>query len=140
MLNTPERVQGMLSYLAKTNAQIYSRVGRDRKLPMRQAMLTTPQTIALVRLGQLNDTRMKKIKSFLRHVGKVNMEMSQKEIERINIQVGLHRTKPAEFGSYIHEWSKSKGKEKKKPEQVHYWNSSLAKEIEAEVDLYLQHY
>jgi hypothetical protein len=33
----------------------------------------------------------------------------------------------------------TKGKEKKPPEQVHYWNSKLSNEIEAEVDLYLQH-
>ena len=31
------------------------------------------------------------------------------------------------------------GKEKKAPEHVQYWNSTLAREIEAEVDLYLQH-
>jgi hypothetical protein len=55
------------------------------------------------------------------------------------MQVGWHRTKDAVFGSHIHEWAKTKGKEKKQPEQVYYWNSKLSSEIEAEVDLYLQH-
>ena len=32
----------------------------------------------------------------------------------------------------------TKGREKKPPELVHYWNCELSKEIEAEVDLYLQ--
>jgi hypothetical protein len=39
----------------------------------------------------------------------------------------------------LHEWATSKGKEKKPPEAIHYWNSSLSNEIEVEVDLYIQH-
>ena len=50
-----------------------------------------------------------------------------------------HRTKELTYGSYLHEWSLTKGKEKMTPEQVYYWNGSLKHEIEAEVDLYLQH-
>jgi hypothetical protein len=63
---------------------------------------------------------MKKLRSFLKHMAKVNIGMATKEIERIDMQVGLHRTKLASFGSYIHEWSKTKGKEKKAPEQVYF--------------------
>ena len=139
MLNTDERLEGMLTHLSKTNPKMYERVGRNRKLSMRTVVLTTPQTIALARVGRLNDTRMKKIRSFLRQVGQVNLQMSLKEQERIDIEVGLHRTKQAVFGSYIHEWSLTKGKEKKPPEQVFYWNSKLSREIEVEVDLHLQH-
>jgi hypothetical protein len=106
---------------------------------MQTVALTTAQTIALARVGRLNDVQMKNIQSFLRQIGKVNLQMSLKEQERIDIQVGLHRTKDATFGSHLHEWSLTKGKEKKPPEQVHYWNSDLGKEVEAEVDLYLQH-
>jgi hypothetical protein len=57
----------------------------------------------------------------------------------LDIQVGLHRTKEATFNSQLHEWSLQKGKEKKSTEMVHYWNGSLSKELEAEVDLYLHH-
>jgi hypothetical protein len=45
----------------------------------------------------------------------------------------------ATFGTYLHDWTKHKGKEKKAPELVHFWNSKLANEIEVETDLYLQH-
>jgi hypothetical protein len=82
---------------------------------------------------------MKKMKSFLRHVAKVNIQMGSEEVRRIDYQVGLHRTSKAVFGSYIHEWALTKGKEKKPPKQVHYWKSDLSSEIKAEVDLYLQH-
>jgi hypothetical protein len=63
---------------------------------------------------------MKKIKSFLQHVAKVNMSMSTKEILRIDQQVGLYQTREAVFDSHIHEWALTKGKEKKPPEQVHF--------------------
>jgi hypothetical protein len=139
MLNSDERVNGMLTHLAKCHPAKYMSVGRNRKLSTRTVSLTTPQTIALARIGKLNDFRMKKIKSFLRHVGKVNLELSFKEQDRIDIAVGLYRTREVTYGSYLHEWASSKGKEKKPPEQVHYWNGNLASEIEAEIDLYLQH-
>jgi hypothetical protein len=139
MLNTDERVEGMLSHLAKTNPKVYEKVGKNRKISMKPAILSTTQTIALAQVGALNDTRMKQFRSFLRNVGKVNLQMTNSEIGRINVQVGLHQTKPAVFGRYIHEWALTKGKEKKAPEQVHYWNSTLSSEIEAEVDLYLHH-
>jgi hypothetical protein len=69
----------------------------------------------------------------------VNLELSFKEQERIDVAVGLYRTKDVTFGSYLHEWSASKGKDKKPPEQVNYWNANLSNEIEVETDLYLQH-
>jgi hypothetical protein len=139
MLNTEEHVEGMLSHLAKSSPEKYTRIGQKRKLSMQTVTLNTVQTIALARVGRLNDVRMKKIKSFLRQVGKVNLQMSIKEQERIDIKVGLHRTKDTIYGTYLHEWALAKGKEKKPPEQVHYWNCSLSNEIEAEVDLYLNH-
>jgi hypothetical protein len=139
MLNTEEQREGMMTYLAKNNPEKYIRIGQTRKLSMQTVALTTSQTIALARVGRLNDVRMKNIRSFLRQIGKLNLQMSLKEQERIDVQVGLHRTKHATYGSHLFEWSLSKGKEKKPPEQVHYWNSDLEKEIEAEVDLYLQH-
>ena len=45
-------------------------------------------------------------------MAKVNIGMATKEIERIDMQVGLYRTKLALFGSYIHEWSKTKIKQR----------------------------
>jgi hypothetical protein len=69
----------------------------------------------------------------------VNLQVSTKKVERLDAQVGLHCTKQAEFGSYMHEWSLTKGKGEKAPGQVYYWNSKLSCEIEAEVDLHLQH-
>jgi hypothetical protein len=139
MLNSDERVNGMLSHLAKCHPEKFHQVGKNRKLSTRTVALSTVQSIALARVGKLNDFRMKKIKSYLRHVGKVNLQLSVKEQERIDLAVGLYRTKEATFGSYLHEWASSKGKEKKPPEAIHYWNASLANEIEVEVDLYLQH-
>jgi hypothetical protein len=139
MLNTDDQVEGMLVHLAKTNPDKYIRVGQNRKMSMKTVALNTSQTIALARVGRLNDVRMKNIRSFLRQIGQVNLQMSLKEQDRIDVQVGLHRTKDATFGSYLHEWSLTKGKEKKPPEQVHYWNSDLCNEIEAEIDLYLRH-
>jgi hypothetical protein len=139
MLNNEERVDGMLSHLAKTYPENFERIGRNRKLSTREVALNTVQTIALARVGRLNDVRMKKIKSFLRHMGKINLQLSVKEQERIDVAVGLYRTKEITFGCYLHEWSTNKGKEKKAPEQVHYWNANLSNEIEVEADLYLHH-
>jgi hypothetical protein len=73
MLNTDKRVEGMLTHLSKTNPETYARVGRNQKLNMRTVVLTMAQTIALARVGRLNDMQMKKIRSFLRTVGKVNL-------------------------------------------------------------------
>jgi hypothetical protein len=127
--------------MTKTYPDTYARVRRNRKLSMQPLILLTTQTLALAQLGRLNDTQMKKLKlrSFLKHMAKVNIGMATKEIERIDMQVGLHRTKLALFGSYIHGWLKTKGKEKKAPEQVCFGNSKLAHEIVAEVDLYIRH-
>jgi hypothetical protein len=38
---------------------------------------------------------MKKLRSFLKHMAKVNIGMATKEIERIDMQVGQHQTKLA---------------------------------------------
>ncbi|CAB9527704.1 unknown protein [Seminavis robusta] len=139
MLNTEERMNGMLSYLAKTSPKQYAKVGTDRKIKMRPNVLNTAQTVALARVGNLNDVRMKKVKSFLKNVGKVNLIQSTKEMSRIDTEVGLKRTMDVMFGSCVYEWSKTKGKEKKAPEEIHYWNASLFEEIEAEVDIHLKH-
>jgi hypothetical protein len=140
MLNTPDRVEGMLSYLAKGYSNAFIATGKKRQLSTRIIALNTTETLALARIGRLNDVRLQSIRSFLKNIGKVNLQHSKTEQLRIDRAVGLYRTKEAIFGSYLHEWANSKGKEKKPPEQVHYWNSSLSKEIESEVDLYLHHY
>ena len=101
LLNTEEKVEGMLSVLLKSNPATFKMVGRKQKVPMKQVMLTTTQTIALVRVGGLNDFRMKKVRSYINHMAKANIELASKEIERIDIQVGLHRTKEVVFGSYV---------------------------------------
>ena len=69
----------------------------------------------------------------------MNLQLFLEDRQRIDVDVGLNRTKDAIFGSYLHEWSLTKGKETKPPEQVYFWNSSLSHEIEAEVDLYIRH-
>jgi hypothetical protein len=121
--------------------QIHScMTGKKRQLSTRIVALNTVQTLALARVGRLNDVRLQSIRSFLKNIGKVNLHQSKKEQLRIDREVGLYRTNETIFGSYLREWANSKGKEKKPPEQVHYWNSSLSKEIDAEVDLYLHHY
>ena len=139
MLNTDERVEGMLLHLAKSHPKTFIKVGHQRRLSTTPLALTTVQTMALGRVAGLNDVRLKKLRSFLRQVAGINIQLAQKEIDRIDIQVGLHRTKEAIFGSHLHQWSQSKGKEKKPPELVHFWNCDLANEIEAVVDLYLRH-
>lgn len=70
MLNNDDRVEGMLSYLAKTQPDIYEQVGQKRKLSMRTVALNTEQTISLARVCRLNDVRLKKLRSFMRVVGK----------------------------------------------------------------------
>jgi hypothetical protein len=135
MLNTPERVEGMLLYLAKYQSDLYLKVGKQRKISMKTVTLTTTQTMALAKVAQLNDDRMEKLRSYLRTIGKVNLQLSKVEQQRIDTVVGLARTKQATFGTYLHEWTASK----KAPEEVQYWNASLSNEIEAEIDLYLHH-
>ena len=88
MLNTNERVEGMLSYLAKFKPDQYVRIGQKKKLSMRSVVLNTSQTMALARVGRLNDVRMKWMRSFLRNVGQVVLEMSVKEQQRIDIPIG----------------------------------------------------
>jgi hypothetical protein len=115
IMNTKDRVEGMLSYLAKTNSQMYVAVGKKRRLSMMTVALNTTQTLALARVGRLNDVRMQYIRSFLKHIGGVNLQLSKKEQVRIDRQVGLHRTTKdvVEFGSCLHEWLQTKGKERR---------------------------
>jgi hypothetical protein len=98
MLNSEERVEGMLTHLAKTHPEKYTRVGQKRDLLMQRVILNTAQTIALARVGRLNDVRIRKVKSFLRDVGNVNLQMSVSEVQRIDNQVAWHRTKEANYG------------------------------------------
>jgi hypothetical protein len=63
--------------------------------------------------------------------------LSKPELLQINEEVGLLRTKGAVFGVKIHDWTNSKGKEKRAPEEVLYWNALLTQEIKEEVDMYL---
>ena len=93
MLNTKERVEGMLSHLAKTDPETYVTIGQKRNHSMTTIALTTSQTIALARVARLNDVHMTLLRSFLSRVAQVNLKMSSKVQERIDIQVGLHRTK-----------------------------------------------
>ena len=78
LLNTEEKVEGMLSVLLKSNPATFKMVGRKQKVPMKQVMLTTTQTIALVRVGGLNDFRMKKVRSYINHMAKANIELASK--------------------------------------------------------------
>ena len=106
---------------------------------MKVVTLDTAQTMALSRVGRLNDIARKRVKSFLRCVGHVDLQLLLEDRQRIDVDVSLNRTKDAILGLYLHELLLAKGKETKPPEQVYFWNSSLSHEIEAEVDLYIRH-
>jgi intergrase/recombinase len=92
---------------------------------MQRVVLNTVQTIALARVGSLNDVRIRKVKSFLRNIDNVNLQMSISAVQCIDHQVAWHRTKEATYGSYLHEWSLTKGKEKREagswgvPQQIY---------------------
>jgi hypothetical protein len=47
MLNSDERVEGMLKKMAKCHPAKYEMIGQKRKLSMATVVLTSPQTIAL---------------------------------------------------------------------------------------------
>jgi hypothetical protein len=101
-------------------------------------VLNTEQTVAMAGLGNLNYVQLKKIRSFLWVVGQVILQYSEKELQRIDVDVGNDRTAfDTSFGTITYEWCQTKGKEKKPPEEVNDWNSSLLREIEAEIDIYL---
>jgi hypothetical protein len=108
MLNTPE--EGiMLHYLAKYQADLYLKVGKQGKISMKTACLTTPQTMALAKIALLNDDQMEKLQSYLRTIGKVNLKLSRVEQQRIDKVVGLARTKEATFMMWcLHEWTASR--------------------------------
>lgn len=64
--------------------------------------------------------------------------MAQKEVNRIDKDVGLHDQMPnAIFKSHTLEWSTTAGmnREKKLPEHYCYWNADLLVEVAAEIDL-----
>ena len=139
LLCSSEKVEGMLVHLAKQHPETFLKVGKRRQLSTKLVTLDTAQTLALARIGHLNDIARKRVRSFLRCVGNINLQLSIKDQQRIDVDVGLYRTEKAFFGSHLYEWSLMKGKETKAPELVQFWNSVLANEVEAEVDLYLRH-
>jgi len=64
--------------------------------------------------------------------------LAQKEVNRIDKDVGLHDQMPnAIFKSHTLEWSTTAGmnREKKLPEHYCYWNADLLVEVAAEIDL-----
>jgi hypothetical protein len=79
MLNTRDRVEGMLSYLAKGYADAFIATGKRRQLSTRIVALSTTETLALARVGRLNDARLQSIRSFLKNIDKVNLQLSKKE-------------------------------------------------------------
>ena len=88
----------MLTFLSKLNKDLFEKVAKKRKVSINVPILSTPQTIALLaRIGGLNDKRMKLMKSYLRKVAKVNIQMSKEEVKRIDFQVGLNRTREVWF-------------------------------------------
>ena len=79
---------------------------------MQPVVLNTAQTVALARVGNLNDIRMKKVRSFLHKVGGVQLKHATKDLQDIDKQVGLDRTREATFGSLLYEWSQTKARER----------------------------
>jgi hypothetical protein len=137
MLNNQEKTIGMLTYLAKKAPDTYGQIGSKRKLLTQPIVLDTAQTVALARVGNLNDDRLAKVHSFLRQVGEVDLKHAAAELKAMDSTVGLERTTNVTFGRYVHEWTTDSTKEKKPPELIEFWNCDLQSEIEAEVDMYL---
>lgn len=61
-------------------------------------------------MGGLNDIRLKKSISLPRYKSNVNMKRSEKEVEPLDLKVGVQCTQEAAFGHCIHEWPNEKGK------------------------------
>ena len=140
MLHSGHLVEGMLSYLARTRPDEYRKVGCQQRLNLNSKALTTSQTVAMARISGLNNAQLKKIRSFLQHIGGVTLKFAAKDLETIDRQIGLTEAEPlVQCGSHMYEWadSKSKGKEKRPPELCNYWTANVFKEIEAEVDMFL---
>ena len=95
----------------------------------------------MARLSGLNHAQLKTIRSFLQHIGGVNLKFAAKDLTTIDKQVGLTDAEPfVQYGACTYEWavSNSKGKEKRPPEVCNYWHANMFKEIEAEIDIFLQ--
>jgi len=140
MLCTDVHREGMLVYLAKTVPDVYLKVAEVNNIRVQTEVLTTPQTLALGRLTGVNDTQMSKLRSYLKHIGNVDLKLSKKEVERIDRSVGLNELTPrATYNQFTLEWCTTKGtnREKKPPEDCHYWNSDLLVEVASEIDLFL---
>ena len=140
MLHTEVHRRGMLQYLAATEPRTYLRVANQKKIRVNGYALNTPQTLALGRLTGINGTQMGKLRSFLKNVGKAELKLTKKEIERIDHDVGLHKcTPPPMFNSFTLEWSTTRGNnvDKKPPEKCECWNCELLLEVAAEIDLLL---
>ena len=140
MLHTDIQKRGMLLCLAQTHPEKHLRVANQKKMAVNTHALNTPQTLALGCLSGINDTQLQKIRSFLRNIGKTELKHSKKEIERIDADVGLHKSMPVPLCSNCTlEWSTTSGKgvEKKPPEQCSFWNCDILLEVAAEIDLLL---
>ena len=91
-------------------------------------ILSTPQTLALARLTGINDTQMSNLRSFLKHIGRAELELKQTEVLRIDNDVGIHKAMPtASHADFVMEWATASGKggEKKAPEVCNYWNADV---------------
>jgi len=131
----------MLLHLARSNPKTYERIGRKRRLDMNNTALVTTQTVAMARMSGLNDTQLRKMRSFLKHMGNVDLKLSAKQLKEIDATVGIQETEPSVvFGSHAFEWatSSAKGKDKRAPELCEHWNADVLKEIASEIDLHLQ--
>ena len=130
---------GMLLYLAKAVPNECLRVATEKKIRVKTEVLNTPQTLALQRHCRINDKQLSKCRSFLHHLGGVELQCSLNDIKRIDHEVGLNENLlDATFGSYTLEWAviRGDGNQKKLPEVCPYWNADILLEVTAEIDLF----
>jgi len=76
MLHSDVQKEGLLVFMVKTQPDMHLRVAKERKLRVTVSVLNTPETLALGRLTGVNDTQMCKLRSFLRHVGNAELQLS----------------------------------------------------------------
>ena len=135
------KLHGLLSYLARQQPTAYQEIAGQQRIQLTDRVLDTTQTVALRRLLGLNDQQLQQMRSYLKRMGKVELQHSKKDLLAIDTEVGLDHIPQPVFGSFTYEWASSNNKSKKRtpPEKCNYWTTSLSSQVLAEVDLHIQH-
>ena len=141
MLPSVDRVQGILTYLARNKKPDFQQVANKERAADKKPALSTSQTVALSRILNLNGKQQQQMRSYMNRIGNVQLSYKQMDLAKIDSEVGVHAVEAPVFGVYTHEWAltKSKKHEKRLPEKCHYWNVDLSAQVCAEIDLHIQH-